>query len=362
MIARFVLAGCLAVLMVVTGTTTYVYLGSKQSKVAVVPDKPTVATPRSQGLRIPGTMYLVQAGALYSFSGGRFRQLTPESGWMQPSLASNGNILAVKQYPLFSDVYVLNRFGTPIRRLTNNVAPPRSPDQSSYHWSFYPRLSADGKTLWMAYDQPKFGYDVVMSIWSMPYGGTIRQGRLWTNADDYSGGDVQPLPMRAGGAIYTKYSYGPNLRLVGQLYYVTRPHTFGAVLTSPGEDCRNPALSPRGNQVAMICTYEKQVSYLAIASWNGKTLGPRKLYVTNQMVAQPTWAPDGSGIAYLAPGASASGQFQLWFLPSAAYSPAPSPTPDYGPIVTPSPAAPAKPVQITTNNGFDATSTIAWGD
>jgi len=358
-ISRLVLAASLVVLMLGSSTATFIYLGSKQSRVAAIPEKPTTATPTAQGIRLPGTLFLVQSGAIYGFSAGRFRQLTDESGWMQPSLAPSGNLVAVKRYPLFSDVYVLSRFGKAIKRLTNNVAPPRSPDQSSYHWSFYPKLSADGKTLWMSYDQPKFGYDVVLSIWSMPYGGTIRQGRVWTNADDYSGGDVEPIPIRAGGVIYTKYSYGPSNRLVGQLYFATVPHTFGRALTAASEDCRSPVLSPRGNQIAMICTYEKQVSYLAIASWNGKTLGTRRLIVTNQMVAQPTWAPDGSGIAYLAPGSAASGQFQLWFLPSAAYSP-PTPTPNYGPIVTPSPVLPAKPVQLTTNSGFDATSSLAW--
>jgi len=79
------------------------------------------------------------------------------------------------------------------------------------------------------------------------------------------------------------------------------------------------------------------------------------------MVAEPTWAPDGSGIAYLAPG-TGSGPFQLWFLPSAAYTPQPSPTPNSGPIVNLSPAVAVKPVQITTNNGFDATSPMAWAN
>ena len=120
----------------------------------------------------------------------------------------------------------------------------------------------------------------------------------------------------------------------------------------------------------MVCTYEKQVSYLTIATWSGETIGPLKSIITNQLVAQPTWAPDGSGIAYLAPGAPA-GPFQLWWLPKAAYappppSPSPSPTPGgphNGPLPSPSPipAAPAvKPIQVTTNNGFDATSPMLW--
>jgi hypothetical protein len=111
----------------------------------------------------------------------------------------------------------------------------------------------------------------------------------------------------------------------------------------------------------MVCSYEKQESFLVIASWNGKKLGVRQRIITNQLVAEPAWAPDGSGIAYLAPGV-AGGPFQLWFLPAAGYAPQPSPTPNYGPIVTPSPTLPTKPVQITTNNGFDATSPMAWAN
>jgi hypothetical protein len=109
----------------------------------------------------------------------------------------------------------------------------------------------------------------------------------------------------------------------------------------------------------MICTYQKQESYLVVASWNGSTLGTRVKVVRGQLVAQPTWAPDGSGILYLAP-ATGNGPFQMWFLPSAGFTPQPSPTPNYGPIVTPSPVEQVKPIQITTNNGFDATSPIAW--
>ena len=103
-------------------------------------------------------------------------------------------------------------------------------------------------------------------------------------------------------------------------------------------------------------------------------MGARRLVITDQLVAQPTWAPDGSGIAYLAPGANDS-PFQLWFLPKNAYAPpvptptpTPSPTPGgpySGTLASPTPVPPApapviKPIQLTANNGFDATSPIAW--
>jgi Tol biopolymer transport system component len=378
MISRFVLATVLAFLMLVTGVSSYLFLGTRQSRVAAPPQNPTAATPRPLAFTLPGTLYLTQSGALYSLTAGRFHQLTREAGWAQPSLYPDGSaLIAVKYGGYWSDVYVLNRYGTPMRQVTYNQARSGIADPSLDHWSFYPRLSPDGGTLWMTYDGLKCDgcYDVSPAIYAMPINGTTRQARAWTDGGYYSGGDQQPLPV-AGGVIYTKYdfasSYDYNLdaKLVGMLWFTSRPNAYGRELTNPGEDCRSPSLSPDHTQIAMICTYMKQVSYLTIATWNGSTLGTRRTIVTDQMVAQPTWAPDGSGIAFLAP-ASPDGPFQLWFLPKDAYAPPPPPPPPSptpggpytGTLPSPSPPPsppPVKAIQITTYDGFDATSPLAW--
>jgi hypothetical protein len=378
-ISKFLLAAGLAILMAISGLTSYVYLGSRQSKVVAAPQKPTAATPRAQVYTLPGTIYLAQSGALYSFSAGRFHQLTPEVGWTQPALYPDGShLLAVKRTPFFSDVYVLTTYGGVVNQLTNNVAPPRGTwDSGANAWSFYPRLSADQQTLWMSYDGPKYVganyFDVDMAVWSVPLGAPIRQGRAWTVANNYTGGDMQPVPV-PGGIIYTKYTYDENGNRTGQLWYTNRAGSAGHALTSTGAGCLQPSISPDGGNIAMICTYQKQVSYLEIASWNGSTMGALKILISDQLVAEPIWAPDGSGIAYLAPGGPAA-PFQLWFLPKNAYNPpapppVPTPTPSpggphNGPIPSPTPApapvAPVvKPIQVTTNLGFDATSPLAW--
>jgi len=381
MIARFLLALGLAVLMVVTGVTSYVYMGSRQSKVVAPVLKPPTVTPRPQAFSLPGTLYLAQSGALYSFSAGRFHQLTAEEDWMQPALFPDGSaMLAVKRSGFYSDVYTLTRLGQVVRQLTNNQAAPRDRwDTGANAWSFYPRLSADQATVWMSYDGPKRAgdgyFDVDLAVWAVPVNGSIRQGRLWTIANNYTGGDIQPLPLGGGGLIYTKYSYDENNNRVGQLWFTNRAGSYGRALTSTAAGCSQPSLSPDGGRIAMICNYGKQVSYLTIASWNGSSLGGLQTVISDQMVAQPAWAPDGSGIAYLAPGVSA-GPFQLWFLPKNAYNPpppppVPTPTPTPGgphnspfPSPTPSPLPtppPVKPIQVTTNQGFDATSPLAWG-
>jgi Tol biopolymer transport system component len=382
MISRFVLAVGLGALMVVTGVGSYMYLQGHQSKVAVPPQKPTQAAPRPDVFFLPGTLYFEQAGALYSINAGRYHQITPEDGWTQPALSPDGNtVLAVKRSGFFSDVYALSRFGRIVAQITNNVAQGycRS-DVGSNQWSFYPRLSPDQHTLWMSYDGPKYvclgflDYNVNLSIWAVPFTAPINQGRSWTNPNDYTGGDIEPLPLSSGAVIYTKFSYDSDGNRVGQLWYTNRAGSAGHGLTTTGDDCMEPALSPDQHEIAMICTYGKQISHLGIASFDGSNIGPLQAVVTDQLVAQPVWAPDGSGIAYLAPSAP-DGPFQLWFLPRLAYhppvpSPIPTPLPTPGgpytgvlPTPTPIPPPPPiviKPIQMTTNLGLDATSPMTW--
>src|SRR6202171_1783363 len=228
MISKFLLALGLAVLSLVTSVFSYMYLSTRQSKAAAPVQKPTAATPRAQAFTLSGTIYLAQAGALYSFSAGRFHQLTPEVGWTQPALYPDGShLLAVKRSGFFSDVFVLTPYGGVTAQLTNNAASPRNAwDTGANAWSFYPRLSADQGTLFMSYDGPKAAgnnyYAVDMSVWAMPVGGSMRQGRLWTVSNDYTGGDMQPVPVAAGGIIYTKYSYNSDSDRIGQLWYTSR--------------------------------------------------------------------------------------------------------------------------------------------
>ena len=379
MISKVLLAVGLAILMMATSFSSYVFLTSRQSKIAAPPQKPTAATPRAQAFALPGTIYLAQAGALYSYSAGRFHQLTPEAGWTQPALYPDGShLLAVKRSGFFSDVYALTPYGNVAAQLTNNAASPRNSwDTGANDWSFFPRLSADQRTLWMSYDGPKIVganyFDVDLAVWAMPLGGAIRQGRAWTVANSYSGGDLQPVPV-SGGIMYTKFSYDENGNRVGQLWFTNRAGAAGKALTSTGAACMQPSVSPDGHTVAMVCSYQKQASFLTIASWNGSSLGGLQTIVSDQLVAQPIWAPDGSGLAYLAPGGPAA-PFQLWWLPRDAYappapSPVPTPTPTpggphNGPLPSQAPpAAPLtpviKPIQITANLGFDATSPLAW--
>jgi WD40-like Beta Propeller Repeat len=380
MSSKFIPVIALVVAMLVVGIGTYGYLGSHQSAIRRPAKAPTQALPPPPAYLLTGTMYLAQGGAIYSLSGGQFRQLTDPAGWMQPMILPTGaSLVAVKRDVAFSDLYELATNGSVIAKLTNNAAPSRFSDIASNHWSFYPTLAPDGQTVFMSYDSDKTqDYEVDLAIWQIPLGGTRSQWRRWTNPNWYTGGDVQPVPLASGGLLYVKYDQDVNGQKTSQIWYKAKQIGRETALTSPADDCSEPALSPDGKTLAMICSGGQQVAHLVLADFNGSGIGPLRTVVSDRLVAQPAWAPDGSGIAYLAP-TEPDLPFQLWWLPKAAYLvPTPTPTPSTAPSVSPSPGrkgsptpvrrspspspspTPAVPIQITTDLGFDATSPIAW--
>ena len=373
----------LVVAMLLTGIGTYTYLGAHQSVVrrpAKAPSEVKLPAPTPESL-LSGTLYVAQGGALYSLAGGQFKELTAAAGWMQPQALPGGTTLvAVKREGTYADIYQLAADGKVIARLTNNAAPSRYSDIGSNHWSFYPTPAPDGKTVFMSYDSDKaLDYQADLAIWQMPLGGTRAQWRQWTVPNNYTGGDVQPLPLASGGLLYVKYDQDSDGSKAAQIWFKPQRTGRATPLTKLEDDCSQPALSPDGKTLAMICSSKQQFSHLVLADFDGSGIGPLRTIVTDHMVAQPAWAPDGSGIAYLAP-AQPDQPFQLWWLPKAGYavpSPAPTPsattaaspspgrkatpTPGRRPSPSPSPSPrPVTPIQITTDLGFDASSPIAW--
>jgi Tol biopolymer transport system component len=326
---------------------------------------------------LPGTLYLVQTGTLYQLRAGTFSTLLPAGDWGQPSVAGGADgLLVVKRQTAYSDVYLVGFDGHVQSQLTQD----QNQNLESNHWAFYPRLSPDGKKVFLSYDSPKFGYEVDLSVWSMPLGGSIGAGAPWTSPNSYTGGDVEPIPLPSGELLFTRYSIVNN-RVLAQLWVTDAPGGQGRALTAPEDDCSQPALSPDGTRLAMVCSGDRQSSTLMVAPFANDAIGTPVSLVSGRQLAQPAWAPGGSGLVYLAPAAGA-GLFQLWWLATPAApgaSPTPDPkageavrsgTPSPSPASTPrssrsprpsaTPAPPPAPVQLTVSLDFDATSTIAW--
>ena len=361
MIARRIAALLFVPLMVAFGAGVYVYLGTLKSKVVKEqPQLPNVTKPK---FVLPGTMYVVQGGRLFRLNGGSFTEIGPSGDWSQPTLTpDHTQMIAVQRTGFSSDLYLLDLNGHVIKRLTKND----SRIVEANHWVFYPRVSPDGTSIFFGYDSPKHSSiepAVDLSIWSMPITGKQTQARRWTDPFWYTGGDVNPVPLNNGGVLFVRHSIDNSTAVHAQIYLQPRPLALAKALTTPADDCSQPALSHDGTQVAMICTYGKQTASLEVASFNGTTLGPRRVLLQSGLYASPAWAPDNSALAYFAP-AGMAGHFQLWWLPLA---PAATPSATASGTAAASastpatpPATPPVPVQVTQGVDLTATSAPAW--
>ena len=298
-------------LMAGTAYGVYSYLGSHRSARLAerIVKKPT----QVQSLvALPGALYFVQGGAIYQLEKRAFKEIAGANGWRDLSPAPGGRLFAVRRGGNFSDLYLLGTDGTVVKQLTHN----RSSGVAKNHWVFFPRLAPDEKTVWFSYDQPKgANYLIDFAIWNMPVNGTIAQAHQWTIPFNYTGGDVYPIPLGPSKFLYVRYDLDEQSRPFSQIDIATRPNVFGTPLTPAAQNCAQPALSPSRDQVVMICSPgHEQTNHLAIATFNGSKLGPLRVLESGQLMAQPVWAPDGSGVVYFSP-ESTGGPFQLWWLP-----------------------------------------------
>jgi Tol biopolymer transport system component len=330
--------------MLIFGSGVYVLLG--HLKVVRQPSSPTHVHPAYQ---LPGSLYVAQEGTLYRLQSGKFVAISSAGNWMQPALTPDGkNLVAVRRDAQSSDLFLLNLSGKIIRQLTNDSAAILDAN----HWAYYPRLDAQGSTLFYSFDSPKAGYRVDLAIWSMALNGGSRQ-RL-TRPNSYTGGDVNPVPLSNGGLLYVKYSVGAAPH--SQIWLQSAGGGEGRGLTSVNDDCSEPALSPDDAHLLMVCS-GGQNSKLMLADFDGSALSNVRILLQGSLFAVPTWRPDGKGFVFYAP-ANPNGHFQLWWLP---LNPARPPATDTA--ASPSPSATlvaGKLVQVTEGLDLDATSAPAW--
>ena len=369
MILRRLAAILFLPMMLAFGSGVYLYLGTLKSKVVKTrAELPTVTKPR---LVLPGTMFVVQDGRLFKLKDGGFTEIGVPGDWSQPTLTpDHTHLVAVLRGALSSDLYLLDLNGHIVKRLTNNA----SKIVENNHWAFYPRVSPDGSTLFYSYDGPKHvdgapGDD--LSIWSMPLNGSQYQARHRTSPYWYTGGDVTPVPLAGSALLYVQHSIDPSTVVHSQIRLQSRPGDLvGKPLTNLADDCSEPALSPDGTQLAMICREGKQTAKLEVASFNGTALGPARVLVEGALFAAPAWSPDGQALAYFAP-SGAAGHFELWWLAVpvvATPSPTATTTPSHAPsaggtassVTVPSLPATPVPVQVTQGVDLTATSPPAW--
>jgi len=383
----------LAVLWVFGGVGVYLALGAHRSGVAQKAARPgqAGAAVNPALARLPGTLYLVQDGAVYSLQRGRFGTVLGAAGWSQPAALGGGQglVLVKRDQAGFSDLYRADGGGR-VQQLTHDqgrgAVPGPDPGVQlvTQYWAMYPRVSADRTQVYFTTDRYKHlrccPFDVTMRVAQMPVaGGTpkfwtvdaVTPAETRTDDGDYAGGDAEPLPLASGAVLFVRYAYVGDT-IGSQLMLVRLPRAAPLPLTAPEDHCSEPALSPDEKKLAMICSYGGQKTSLEVAAFDGSSLGPRQVVVAGVPAAQPAWSPDGTRLVYLAP-VGITGHFQLFAAvpPAALPTPVPTrsptgrgrtatPSPPAAVAAPPPPAAGPAPVQLTSNLDFDATSPIAW--
>jgi Tol biopolymer transport system component len=299
---------------------------------------------------LSGTIYVVQDGSIYSLRNLTFTPVrAPAYDWVQAEPGPNGDILAVAYSAMYSNVYLLSPQGQVLRQLLSES----STQYFDNHWAYYPRVTPNGSTLFYVSDwvDPDSAYNVDFQIQAVPYASPAANPVIWSEAGLwYQGGDVEPIPLANGALIYTEYDItdvadsSEDGDTYGQLAYVSSPGAVPAFLTTPAQDCGEPALSPKGNEIAMVCSNNSlQTTTLEVASWNGTTLGTPVTIANGPLPASPTWSPDGKSVLYLNTLLTdKSSPFQLWWAPKATAK------------------KPGVPEQVTTDLNFTATSPPIW--
>ena len=279
---------------------------------------PTATRPK---IVLPGTLYLAQNGDIYRLSDGFFTDLhlsTASGSWMQPAYVPNSqDIVAVLRAAEYSNLYLLNSQGSIIRRLSNN-ANVHLDTVYLNHWMFYPHMGADGNTLYFSYDQPKNSSTLAVdfSVWSGTLSAKLAAAQL-TNSNPFTGGDVDPTPMASGTIIYSKYAIGSG-NAYSQVALQGKPLSKPIILTTPAQDCGQPAPSPDGTKVAMICIGGTglQSTRLEVATLNGTTLSTPRVVVAHCLCNAPSWSPSGDNLLYMN-ASNPDGNFGLWYIANA---------------------------------------------
>lgn len=335
---RELIGAGLLVAMCTFGFGVYQLAGHLKGAIAHV-QRPTATTAK----RVPGVIYLSQGGAIYRFQGGMFRQITPDGGWVQPSASPDGaRLVAVKRDLNSSDLYLLGTDGHNQAQLTHNVA--RRVEAN--HWAFYPRFGRNGTEVFFSYDTRDASdiYRDDLAIFAIALDPTSRAPIEWSTPNEYTGGDVNPVPLRGGGLIYTRFSIDDHSNVHSQVWLQARAGSPGVGLTLPADDCGQPAVSPDERWLAMVCRHGGlQGGDLVVAGLDPAGLGlvAPAVLVKGRLVASPSFSPDGQSVAYLAPD-DGGGPFQLWT------------------VAAPSSGAHATPVRITQDLDFDSSSSPVW--
>jgi WD40-like Beta Propeller Repeat len=309
----------------------------------------------SPQVRLPGTIFVSQDGAIYAIAGTSVRRLPLPAGgaWIQPRVLPDGTLLAVRRFNQYSDLYHVTASGRVLSQMSADGQSTSNKTLQLDHWVLWPVVSPDGTRVYFATDSPKpapgQSYEVDFSLWSapltgnLPIGGAgIAGGTRWSFPDKYTGGDIEPVPLPDGNLLYSSYANTGKGTVVSVLGLQTSPGGTMVSLTTPSQDCGAPAVAADGVTIAMVCANRGQTANLEVATLSGTTLSGAHVVVANCLCNSPSWSSSGDNLLYMN-ASDPDGNFGLWYIANAAS------------------AHPGTTKRVTDASvNLDATSSAAW--
>jgi hypothetical protein len=315
----------LIALMALCGVAANRSLGALQTRNAAG----SLVDTTSPQVRLPGTIFVSQDGAIYAIRGSGVRRLPLPAGgaWIQPRVLPDGTLLAVRRFDQYSDLYHVTASGRVLSQLSADDQSTSNKTLQLDHWVLWPVVSPDGASVFFATDSPKpapgQSYEVDFSLWSAPLSGSltisgtgIDAATRWSFPDKYTGGDIEPVPLPDGSLLYTSYANTGKGTVVSVLGLQTSPGGAMASLTTPAQDCGAPAVAADGVTIAMVCTNRGQTADLEVATLSGTTLSAVHVVVANCLCNAPSWSSSGDSLLYLN-ASDPDGNFGLWYIAKA---------------------------------------------
>jgi Tol biopolymer transport system component len=283
----------------------------------------------SPQIRLPGTIFVSQDGAIYAIAGSTVRLLPLPSGgeWIQPRALPDGSLLAVRRFNQYSDLYHVTASGRVLNQMSAGDQSTSNKTLQLDHWVLWPVVSPDGSTVYFATDSPKpapgQSYEVDFSLWAAPLSGAltiggagVAGGTRWSFRDKYTGGDIEPVPLPDGNLLYSSYANTGKGTVVSVLGLQTSPGSTMVSLTTPAQDCGAPAVAADGVTIAMVCTNRGQTANIEVATLEGTTLSGAHVVVANCLCNSPSWSPSGDNLLYMN-ASDPGGNFGLWYIANA---------------------------------------------
>jgi WD40 repeat protein len=309
----------------------------------------------SPQIRLTGTIFVSQDGAIYAIAGSSVRRLPlpPGGEWIQPRALPDGTLLAIRRFSQYSDLYHVTASGRVLGQMSAGDQSTTNKTLQLDHWVLWPVVSPDGSSVYFVTDSPKpaprQSYEVDFSLWAAPLSaglsidsGGVAGGTRWSFPDKYTGGDIEPVPLPDGNLLYSSYANTGKGTVVSVLGLQTGPGSAMVALTAPAQDCGAPAVAADGVTIAMVCTNRGQTANIEVATLEGTTLSGAHVVVANCLCNSPSWSPSGDNLLYLN-ASDPDGNFGLWYIANAGSA---------------HPGAAKRVTDASVN--LDATSSAAW--